>query len=310
MLKLLIILYSTVALSSTDFNSGEEIRAVDFNTKSTYLNNYVQERSSENLSLLVFSQGDIISADAINLYFNQFGIYDTINSLKDFSNGDRILSIDIEGNFQEAKRIVEEKFFFKSCLEVLNNGYSVGNGLYTVDVDGFSGSKSPITVNCDMTNGGWTVIIPNTGSSSEILTYMSQFSNTSSLQSTFYYNSSYGVGWGTNNDTWVNYSINNISYTEIEMTYSGFYENPAGGLGQMVLSNGSTLVSLADSWTDYRFGQTLYVRPSNVLYQSRTNVINRTSYFSENSSLIDISMKGYTSSYGYTRRYIKYLRIK
>ena len=43
------------------------------------------------------------------------------------------------------------------CLDILVSGLSVGDGLYTIDTDGF-GAGTSFQTYCDMTNGGWTLI--------------------------------------------------------------------------------------------------------------------------------------------------------
>lgn len=42
------------------------------------------------------------------------------------------------------------------CINILNRGNSIGNGIYSVDVDG-SGAIPPRNAYCDMTGGGWTL---------------------------------------------------------------------------------------------------------------------------------------------------------
>lgn len=48
-----------------------------------------------------------------------------------------------------------------SCLEIYNAGESTGNGNYTVDPDG-AGAGAPASVYCNMTDGGWTLVMAST----------------------------------------------------------------------------------------------------------------------------------------------------
>ena len=47
-----------------------------------------------------------------------------------------------------------------TCFDVLSSGYSIGDGVYTIDPDGYGTGLDPFDVTCDMTTdgGGWTEI--------------------------------------------------------------------------------------------------------------------------------------------------------
>lgn len=46
---------------------------------------------------------------------------------------------------------------YTSCAEILGRDPDAEDGRYTIDPDGYGG-ETPITVDCDMNNGGWTII--------------------------------------------------------------------------------------------------------------------------------------------------------
>ena len=47
-----------------------------------------------------------------------------------------------------------------SCLDILDQGRSSGDGSYTIDVDGYETGEDPFAVHCDMSTdgGGWTLV--------------------------------------------------------------------------------------------------------------------------------------------------------
>jgi hypothetical protein len=63
-----------------------------------------------------------------------------------------------------------------SCEDVLNNGTSSGDGVYSIDPDGPSFGVAPFSVYCDMTNGGggWTLAM-RFASSNSILVFNSPY---------------------------------------------------------------------------------------------------------------------------------------
>src|SRR5262249_5931137 len=51
-----------------------------------------------------------------------------------------------------------------SCKAIRDAGKSAGDGAYTIDPDG-AGGEAPVAVYCDMTGGGWTLVLKTDGSS-------------------------------------------------------------------------------------------------------------------------------------------------
>lgn len=66
--------------------------------------------------------------------------------------------------YQETRVWVRSLPSFKSCREILDNGFSNGDGVYVIDPDGPSGATAPFSTYCDMTTdkGGWTLVWSNT----------------------------------------------------------------------------------------------------------------------------------------------------
>ena len=66
--------------------------------------------------------------------------------------------------YQETAVWVRSLPSMRSCRDILDAGYSSGNGVYLIDVDGPEGDTAPLTTYCEMENygGGWTLVWSNT----------------------------------------------------------------------------------------------------------------------------------------------------
>ena len=192
---------------------------------------------------------------------------------------------------------------YSSCKEILESDNNANNGDYTITLN-----EDDVSVECDMTTngGGWTKIVSN-GSS---LNTMKIFGETAEIEDTFYFNSEFGVGWGKNDNIEKSYFIDeNFSFNEVYIQYSGSYNTPAGGLGYFyVRDNGDNVISLGDGHTNSASGQSLKVNDVVIFSQEQVNVVDRIDIL--NRKINEITMKGFTSSYPYTKRYIKNLWLR
>lgn len=124
----------------------------------------------------------------------------------------------------------------------------------------------------------------------------------------------YGVSWGTFTtvSSWgeePHHLTLDLTYSELKVTHSGFFNSPTGGLGVMVIRNQTkALLFSSDSHTDSGAGQSLFVDDVTIFSGSTVNIANRTDTIVEpGSTTLKIAMNAYTSAYGYTRRYIREL---
>lgn len=103
-----------------------------------------------------------------------------------------------------------------------------------------------------------------------------------------------------------------LNYYTVRITYSGSYNTPSGGLGELRVRNGtSELLLLTDSWTNNPDGQSLYINGATIFNLSQTNVVNRTDEIpAASSTSLLVKMNGYTTSYAYTQRFISRLMVR
>lgn len=200
--------------------------------------------------------------------------------------------------------------FAVSCNDYRNppTGYvytgDTGTGTYRIDIDG-TGGAAAFDAYCDMTTGGggWTRIINGSGTT---VAELAKFGSTSQISGTFG-SATAGIKWGTNDNSYKSYILN-IPFSSYKITYSGTYTGGMGWLTVGTAAGSGDGIGLYDAWNANSGGQSLYVNGSAVFDESQTNVSDRTDTINRNDRYV--GMKGYTSSYTYNPRYIKYLWVK
>lgn len=257
------------------------------------------------------------SAGSIGLLSGEF-----VGSCED-GRSSTITVTDSVGNSAEV--LVKYSCVYKSCLQAkltggLNTVETTASGSFFIDPDGLNNGADPMKVSCDQEtdNGGWLVVISPTLSSPDQISNLQKLGSYNNLIGTYTATAS-GLSWGTNNSTYVSFEISsNIEVSQARIMYSGSY---TGGLGYFIVGNNisnntplesptvdATYLNFRDSHDANSSGQSLTVNGTHVFTLSQQNVTDRVDILLGNARAY--AMSGYTSAYGYTRRYIKQLLVR
>ncbi|GAB5389644.1 MAG: hypothetical protein Alpg2KO_26120 [Alphaproteobacteria bacterium] len=207
-----------------------------------------------------------------------------------------------------------------SCDEYRNPvtpGYAyqgdTGSGIYLIDPDGAGGSAA-FQAECEMSfdGGGWTKINHGTDT---VLGDLTKFPTSLNNISSFTVSGSYGVSWGgfVTSSQWSQIDtqaiVFDVSYDELYTQVTGFYDVPSGGLGNLEMRNqSSTMLLLRDSHTDAPQGQSYAIRNLTIFSGQTTNVVDDIRQpLDAGSTELRVRMHAFTSSFAYTRRYIREL---
>ncbi|MBF0363586.1 MAG: hypothetical protein HQK49_21375 [Oligoflexia bacterium] len=150
-----------------------------------------------------------------------------------------------------------------SCKEILSAEPSAVSGVYKIDPDGTNTGVAAFNVYCDMANGGWMRIVND---HTTTVADLASFGSISAIQSNFYTNTTYGIGWGllasetcidlTSVASFTNVKLK-ISALSDYVTYGG--NGALGGYGYLRISanpttNDDEFLYFQDAWGQTQWG--------------------------------------------------------
>jgi len=145
---------------------------------------------------------------------------------------------------------------------------------------------------------------------STIHTLTSKNYDTTDIENTFYVDSVKGIGWGTNDNTYKTLEIPvPANATEFSLVFSGSENVPVIGLGYLDIrdKDNNSLFSFTDGHSNSNSNQTIYINGNKVTGNFYDVENKEVTVETQGATSIFVKMKGYTSSYAYTKRYIKSL---
>lgn len=197
---------------------------------------------------------------------------------------------------------------FTDCQDVLASGYGDTNGEYALFLDD---SNTISHIRCDMTTdgGGWTELIYGYGMP---LSYFDNFNVIINDIPSLSGDPSYGVSWGAATTLPSPFYLGfQIDYSEVKITYSGFYRVSQGYLALSTSYGSSDLINFVDNNSSDSSGQNLHVYGiGTVLSNAQTNIIDRTDHFMRSGSALYIRMGRSSSAIYSNHRYIKSLKVR
>ena len=137
--------------------------------------------------------------------------------------------------------------------------------------------------------------------------------NTTWVAGTFNTNATYGMYWGNSDAQYKDLPIAVPSgATGVDITFTGFYNNPSSSRGELIISNsGNTvwLMSCIDNFTADASGQSLTINGTAEFSMQQINLVNETRSVSLNgeTTKINVRMRGYSGTY--SPRYISRLKF-